>query len=327
MIGLKEIDIRELGFRIGNAEDRDAGTGVTVIICEDGAVPGVDVRGGAPGTRETDLIDSREMVEKIHSVVLAGGSAFGLDASSGVMRFLEEKGIGFDTGVAKVPIVTSAVLFDLAYRSAKTRPDLKMGYEACLNAYPGNYEDGSRGAGTGATVGKIMGPQNAMKSGIGSAAYEVGSVRVGAVVAVNAFGSVYDAGKLMAGPRIAGIPVSTEDLMIKGMEARFRGNTTIGCILTNAKLTKAQANKLATMGQDGFARAIRPVHTMVDGDTLFVMANGSEETDLSFLGTLAAKAVEKAIVEAVRKADSLGDDIPTFSQVDSGKLKHGLDIF
>lgn len=324
---MREIDIRELGFRIGNADDKDAGTGVTVIICEDGAVPGVDVRGGAPGTRETDLIDSREMVEKIHSVVLAGGSAFGLDASSGVMRFLEEKGIGFDTGVAKVPIVASAVLFDLAYRSAKVRPDLKMGYEACLNAYPGNYEDGSRGAGAGATVGKIMGPENAMKSGIGSAAYEVGGVRVGAIVAVNAFGSVYDAGKLMAGPRIAGIPVSTEDLMIKGMEARFRGNTTIGCILTNAKLNKAQANKLATMGQDGFARAIRPVHTMVDGDTLFVMANGSEEADLSFLGTLAAKAVEKAIVEAVRKAENLGDDIPTYSQVDSGKLKHGLDIF
>lgn len=324
---MREIDIRELGFRIGNADDKDAGTGVTVIICEDGAVPGVDVRGGAPGTRETDLIDSREMVEKIHSVVLAGGSAFGLDASSGVMRFLEEKGIGFDTGVAKVPIVASAVLFDLAYRSAKVRPDLKMGYEACLNAYPGNYEDGSRGAGAGATVGKIMGPENAMKSGIGSAAYEVGGVRVGAIVAVNAFGSVYDAGKLMAGPRIAGIPVSTEDLMIKGMEARFRGNTTIGCILTNAKLNKAQANKLATMGQDGFARAIRPVHTMVDGDTLFVMANGSEEADLSFLGTLAAKAVEKAIVEAVRKAETLGDDIPTYSQVDSGKLKHGLDIF
>ncbi len=324
---MKEIDIRELGFRIGNAEDRDAGTGVTVIICEDGAVPGVDVRGGAPGTRETDLIDSREMVEKVHSVVLAGGSAFGLDASSGVMRFLEEKGIGFDTGVVKVPIVTSAVLFDLAYRSAVKRPDLAMGYEACLNAYPGNYEDGSRGAGTGATVGKVMGPQNAMKSGIGSAAYEVGSVRLGAIVAVNAFGSVYDDGKLMAGPRVAGFPVSTEDLMIRGMEAKFRGNTTIGCILTNAKLTKSQANKLATMGQDGFARAIRPVHTMVDGDTLFVMANGSEETDLSFLGTLAAKAVEKAIVEAVRKADNLGDDILTCSQVNSVKLKHGLDTF
>jgi L-aminopeptidase/D-esterase-like protein len=308
---MKEIDIHAIGdFHIGNAEDTEAGTGCTVILSKSGAVPGVDVRGGAPGTRETDLIDSREMIERIHAVVLAGGSAYGLDASTGVMRYLEEQGIGFDTGAAKVPIVASAVLFDLAFKSSSIRPDRTMGYEAAGKAMQGNYRDGSVGAGTGATVGKILGPKSAMKSGIGSYAVEVGGVKVGAIIAVNAFGSVYEGQELIAGPRLEKSVMSTEDLMIRGMEARFHGNTTIGCILTNAKLTKAQANKLASMGHDGFARSIRPVHTMVDGDTLFVMADGEAEIDLSTLGTIASIVVEKAVVNAIRNAVSL-DHLPT----------------
>lgn len=311
---MKEIDIHALGdFHIGNAEDTEAGTGCTVILSRKGAVPGVDVRGGAPGTRETDLIDSREMIERIHAVVLAGGSAYGLDASAGVMRYLEEQGIGFDTGVAKVPIVASAVLFDLAFKSSSIRPDRTMGYDAAGNAMKGNYRDGSVGAGAGATVGKILGPKSAMKSGIGSYAVEIGGVRVGAIIAVNAFGSVYEGQELIAGPRLEKSIMSTEDLMIRGMEARFHGNTTIGCLLTNAKLTKAQANKLASMGHDGFARSIRPVHTMVDGDTLFVMADGEAEIDLSTLGTIASIVVEKAVVNAIRNAVSL-DNLPTSAE-------------
>lgn len=308
---MKEIAITSIGgFHIGNAEDTEAGTGCTVILSKGGAVPGVDVRGGAPGTRETDLIDAREMVERIHSVVLAGGSAFGLDASTGVMAYLEEQGIGFDAGVAKVPIVASAVLFDLAFKSASIRPDRTMGYEAAVNAMAGNYQDGSAGAGTGATVGKILGPKSAMKSGIGSYAVEVGDLRLGAIIAVNAFGSVYEGQELIAGPRLEKAIMSTEDLMIRGTEAKFRGNTTIGCILTNANLTKAQANKLASMAHDGFARSIRPVHTMVDGDTLFVLADGDMEVDLSTLGTIASIVVEKAVVNAVKHAVSL-DHLPT----------------
>lgn len=308
---MKEIAITSIGdFHIGNAEDTEAGTGCTVILSKEGAVPGVDVRGGAPGTRETDLIDSREMIERIHSVVLAGGSAFGLDAATGVMAYLEEQGIGFDTGVARVPIVASAVLFDLAFKSSSIRPDRTMGFEAAGNAMAGNYADGSVGAGTGATVGKILGPKSAMKSGIGSYAVEIGTLKLGAIIAVNAFGSVYEGIDLIAGPRLEKSVMSTEDLMIRGMEARFRGNTTIGCILTNAKLTKAQANKLASMGHDGFARSIRPVHTMVDGDTLFVLADGEAEVDLSTLGTIASIVVEKAVVNAVKHAASL-DHIPT----------------
>ena len=308
---MKVIAITSIGdFHIGNAEDTEAGTGCTVILSKGGAVPGVDVRGGAPGTRETDLIDSREMIERIHAVVLAGGSAYGLDASTGVMTCLEEQGIGFDTGVARVPIVASAVLFDLAFKSSSIRPDRTMGYEAAENAMKGNYRDGSVGAGTGATVGKILGPRSAMKSGIGSYAVEIGSLRVGAIIALNAFGSVYEGQELIAGPRLEKSIMSTEDLMIRGMEARFHGNTTIGCILTNAKLTKAQANKLASMGHDGFARSIRPVHTMVDGDTLFVMADGEAEVDLSTLGTIASIVVEKAVVNAIRNASSL-DQLPT----------------
>lgn len=302
------ISIHEIeGFLIGNSQNEEKGTGCTVIIAENTAVPGVDVRGGAPGTRETDLIRSEEMITAVNAVLLSGGSAFGLDAASGVMKFLEEKGMGFDTGFAKVPIVPAAVLFDLGYKDPGTRPDLTMGYEASVNAYLKNYEDGSFGAGTGATVGKILGPGSSMKSGIGSYAVQVGDLKVGAIVAVNAFGTVYEGEKALAGPLSGGKVQSTENLLFQGMEAAFKGNTTIGCILTNAKLLKSEANKLATMSHDGYARAIRPVHTLVDGDTIFVLAKGEALCDLNILGTLSAMVMEKAIHIAVKSAkdDSL----------------------
>lgn len=305
---MKEITIKEIeGFRLGSMEDNENGTGCTVIFAENGAVPGVDVRGGAPGTRETDLIRSEEMMPEINAVVLAGGSAFGLEAASGVMEFLEENNIGFDTGFSKVPIVPSAVLFDLAYKNPKIRPDKKMGYDAMAMAMENNYKDGSFGAGRGATVGKIMGMNASMKSGIGSYAIEINGLKIGAVVAVNAFGSIYEDSKLIAGPLMDGHILSTEDLLIQGMEAGFKGNTTIGCVISNAKVTKSGANKMASMGHDGFARAIRPIHTMVDGDALFFMAKGEQETDLNILGTLTAIVVEKAVHAAIKSvtADEL----------------------
>lgn len=300
---MKEISIHEIdGFYIGSHEDQEAGTGCTVILSPDGATPGVDVRGGAPGTRETDLIASEEMVEKVHGLLLSGGSAFGLDAAAGVMAFLEDQGIGFDTGFAKVPIVPGAVLYDLGYKSPKRRPDAAMGLAAARNAMNKNYADGSLGAGTGATVGKILGPDAAMKSGIGSFAVTLGALKVGCIIAVNAFGSVYEGDTLLAGPYKEGHIHHTDELLYEGYAATFRGNTTIGSILTNAKLTKSQANKVATMAQDGMARAIRPIHTMVDGDTLFVLGNGEISCDVSLLGSLAAHVVAKAIHNAVKSA-------------------------
>lgn len=300
---MNEISIHELyGFYIGNAEDQEGGTGCTVILSPDGATPGVDVRGGAPGTRETDLIASEEMVDKVHGLLLSGGSAFGLDAASGVMAYLEKQGIGFDTGFARVPIVPAAVLYDLGYKNPSRRPDTVMGQEASVHAMTKNYRDGSFGAGTGATVGKILGPDFAMKSGIGSYAVSLGELKVGCVIAVNAFGSIYEGERLLAGPYKEGKLLHTEDLLFQGYTAAFKGNTTIGCILTNAKLTKSQANKTASMAQDGMARAIKPIHTMVDGDTLFVLGNGEIPCDVTVLGTLAAHVVEKAIHNAVKSA-------------------------
>ena len=300
---MEVISIHDIeGFLIGSSQNEEKGTGCTVIIAENTAVPGVDVRGGAPGTRETDLIRSEEMITAVNAVLLSGGSAFGLDAASGVMRFLEEKGMGFDTGFAKVPIVPGAVLFDLGYKDPATRPDSAMGYQASENALLKNYKDGSYGAGTGATVGKILGPGSSMKSGIGSYAIQIGDLKVGAVVAVNAFGTVYEGDKALAGPYSGDAVMSTEELMVQGMEAGFKGNTTIGCILTNADLGKSQANKVATMSHDAYARAIRPVHTMVDGDTIFVMASGEAKADLNILGTLSAMVMEKAIHSAVKSA-------------------------
>lgn len=310
---MRKIEFAEIeNIKIGNAEDLKAGTGCTVIICEEGAVTGVDVRGGAPGTRETDLLNPINLVEKIHAVFLAGGSAFGLDAGSGIMKYLEEKNIGFDVQVTKVPIVSGAVLFDLTVGDYKVRPDKDMGYKACLNAGTNNGRQGNVGAGAGCSVGKFLGMERAMKSGLGCFALQVDKLKVGAVVAVNCLGNVIDP---ESGESIAGLLnedlsqiVNTEEEMIKFYENKtnlFSGNTTIGTIITNAKLTKAQATKIASMAHNGYARTIRPSHTMYDGDTIFTMSVGDVEADLSVVGLLAARAMEKAVIQAAKKAESL----------------------
>lgn len=300
------------GLRLGNAQDLRAATGCTVLICEEGAVAGVDVRGGAPGTRETDLLRPENLVERIHAVLLAGGSAFGLDAAGGVMAYLEERGIGFDVGVARVPIVTGAVLFDLVCGDPSVRPGKDMGYRACLASEKEPFLEGSVGAGTGATVGKALGMDHAMKGGLGVFALQAGDLKVGAVVAVNAFGDVVDpaTGRIVAGAfqREPFAFLDCEAAMFSRDAAtnRFSGNTTIGAVVTNAGLTKAQAAKVASMAQDGLARTLRPAHTMVDGDTIFALSVGGVAADLSVVGLLAARVVERAVLRAVRQASSLG---------------------
>jgi len=310
---MEEIKFTDIeGIKVGNAQDLDAATGCTVVICEEGAVAGVDVRGGSPGTRETDLLKPENLVDRVHAVVLAGGSAFGLDAASGVMRYLEERDIGFDVQVTKVPIVLSAVLFDLNIGDYRIRPDFKMGYEACLNAEKNECPNGNVGAGTGATVGKLLGPSRAMKGGLGTYAIQVGNLKVGALVAVNALGDIVDA---ETGELIAGLLddkgeklIGTEEEMAKMYNKKrnlFSGNTTIGVIVTNGIFTKAQMTKVASMAHNGYARAIRPAHTIFDGDTIFSLATGKVEADINVVGFLAATAMERAIANAVKKADSL----------------------
>ncbi len=248
-------------IKAGHAHDLDAGTGCTVVICEKGATAGIDVRGGDPGTRESDLLNPVNLVEKIHAVLLTGGSAFGLDAASGVMQYLEERNIGFDVQVTKVPIVCGAALFDLTIGDHRIRPDKKIGYQACRNATNQACAEGSVGAGAGATVGKI--------AGMGRA--------------------------------------DTEAVMIQSYAEKknlFAGNTTIGIIASNAILTKSQATKLASMAQNGYARTMRPAHSMFDGDTIFTMATGHVEADLSLsvLGLLSARVMERAVISAVKNA-------------------------
>lgn len=307
---MKKIDIREIdGFRLGTAENKEAGTGVTVILCENGATAGVDVRGGGPATRETDLLKPENMIQQIHGVVISGGSAYGLEAASGVMNFLEEKGIGFDVGVGVVPIVCGASLFDLAVGNGKIRPDREMGYEAANLAWAGIFKTGNHGAGTGATVGKYRGIHRCMKGGQGTAAVQIGELQVGAVTAVNALGDIFDE----AGVQIAGLLSedgtslsSTSEEMQRDIDRRynvFRGNTTISCILTNGKLTKAECTKLAAIAQDAYARRIRPVHTTADGDTIFVLSTNQVEVNFDALAVIATEQVEKAILDGVRSAE------------------------
>ncbi|MCK8600926.1 P1 family peptidase [Desulfoferrobacter suflitae] len=299
------------GIKLGHAQNFRAATGCTVILCEQGATVGVDVRGGAPGTRETDLLNPVNLVEKVHAVVLAGGSAFGLDAACGVMRYLEEQDVGFDVRVARVPIVCSAVLFDLTVGEAKVRPDQQMGYQACLNASPDLSAQGNIGAGTGASVGKILGMDRAMKSGLGCHFIQVGGLQMGAIVAVNCLGDVVDP---ESGERLAGLLnddrsalADTEAVMIRSYAEKrnlFADNTTIGIIVSNAELNKAQAAKLASMTQNGYARSMRPAHSMFDGDTIFTMGTGQVAADLSVLGLLAARVMERAVVAAVKRASA-----------------------
>ena len=312
------------GIQVGHAHDIEAITGCTVVLCPQGAVGGVDQRGGAPGTRETDLLRPMHLVEKVHGVLLSGGSAFGLDAATGVVRYLEEQGVGFDARVAKVPIVPAAILFDLDIGRADIRPDAAMGFLACQNASTNSPEEGNFGAGMGATLGRILGSAGAMKSGIGTASHDLGGgAFVGAIIAVNPFGDVVDpkSGEILAGARPAklgpmrfggdGQFADTMEVM-KGMAGKLvlkfasRGNTVIGVVATNAQLTKEEVNKVAQMAHDGIARAIRPAHTMLDGDTLFALSTGGKSVDVNIVGAYAAEVVAAAIVNAAGAAESMG---------------------
>ncbi|MHB1315881.1 MAG: P1 family peptidase [Christensenellales bacterium] len=294
------------GLLVGHAQNPKAMTGCTVILCKDGATGGVDVRGGAPGTRETDCLRPGMLVEKAHGIVLSGGSAFGLDAAGGVMQYLEEAGCGFDTGICRVPIVASAVLFDLGIGSSKIRPDKQMGYEACLHAAV-DFSQGVIGAGTGATAGKALGPQYAMKSGLGTASVMLpGGVIVSALVAVNALGDIldYKTGEVILGARENGIFLHSLDRMLRGDTVKaFPGsNTTIGVVAVNAKLDKSTANRLASVAHDGYAMAISPVHTSFDGDTVFALATGEIEADSSIFFAAAPVVVARAIANAAYAA-------------------------
>lgn len=299
------------GVKIGNEQDTKALTGVTVIICENGATAGVDVRGSAPGTRETDLLDPVNTVDKIHSIVLSGGSAFGLAASHGVMTYLEERGIGFDVGVTKVPIVCQAVLFDLVVGDHKVRPDEQMGYKACENAKD-TFELGNYGAGTGASIGKINGMDYAMKSGLGYSEFihESGLI-VGALVAVNAFGDIVKDNKIIAGALNEDKKSfsNTSKLMTNLMLQRGfdNANTTLGVIITNAKLNKAQCKKVAEVAHNGYARAISPIHTTLDGDTIFSLATGEVESSLDVIANLGSEVMQEAIYKAIKSSDSINN--------------------
>ena len=301
------------GIKVGHAQDIKAATGCTVVLCEKGAVAGVDVRGGAPGTRETDLLDPVNLVDRVHGVLLTGGSAFGLDAAAGVMKYLENKGFGFDVGVTKVPIVTGAVLFDLTIGDFKVRPDGEMGYSACINSEIDNCrEEGNVGAGTGATVGKLFGPGYSMKSGLGSYYIQVGNLIVGSIVAVNSFGDIIDPknGSIIAGALAEDGKTfaDSENVMIEnydGSGSEPGKNTSIGVVVTNVQMTKATANKVASMAQDGYARTMRPAHTMIDGDTIFTLATNEIFADINVVGVLAARAVEQAVLRAVKEATTL----------------------
>jgi len=302
------------GVRVGHAQDIEGGTGCTVIICDAGAVAGVDVRGSAPCTREVPLLDPVHSVDRVHAVYLGGGSAFGLDGASGVMQYLEEQGIGLDTamGMAIVPIVVGACLYDLVVGRIDVRPDRKMGYAACLDAKDDSHEQGNVGAGTGATVGKAGDPFSLMKGGLGTASCRIGDLVVGALVAVNCYGDVIDpaTGRIVAGnlnPERTGFAGAAKFLIENPFEAGvfLPGNTTIGAIATNAALTKSSATKIAMMAHDGLARAINPVHTMEDGDAVFCLSTGDVKCNLTALGTIAAQVMASAIVNAVRNADAL----------------------
>jgi L-aminopeptidase/D-esterase-like protein len=314
MKGLTDLE----GIRVGHATDREAVTGCTAILFESGAVAGVDVRGSAVGEREFETLRPGHLVDRIHGLVLAGGSAFGLDAAAGVMRYLEERGIGFDVGVARVPIVPAAILFDLAIGDPKRRPDAAMGYQAAQAARPDKVEEGSVGAGTGATVGKLFGLPQATKGGLGTTTIELaGGVRVSALVVVNAFGDVRDpaTGQILAGARRdpdSAEFVDTAAQMKAGVtKPRFgvpagRPSTTLAVVATDAALDRTQATKLAAMAQNGLVLAISPAHTQFDGDVVFALSLGTKPADLNTLGTVAAEAVAAAILRAVREATSLG---------------------
>ena len=310
---MEEIGILEVGgFQIGQAQDMEAATGITVLLCDTCAPTGVDIRGGGPASRETPLLDPRAASTGIHALVLSGGSAFALDAAGGVMRYLEERDIGFDVGVTRVPLVCQSCVFDLAIGRKDVRPDAAMAYQACLNARRDTVEDGCVGAGTGCTVGKCGGADFAMKSGLGTYAVRNGDLCVGAIVAVNAMGDIYDidTGKQLAGLRGEdGTGLRSSEEFIYEMEAQkaagYAANTTIGAIVTNAAFDKSKMGKIAAMVHNGFARTIRPVHTSNDGDSIYALSLGTVEANIDVVGTLASYVMGKAVGRAVRAAHGM----------------------
>jgi len=304
------------GVLCGHSTDPRRPTGCTVVIAPHGAVGGVDVRGASPGTRETELLSPINAVQQVHAVLLAGGSAFGLDAAGGVMRWLEERGIGLQVGPARVPIVPAAILYDLYTGDGRLRPDAAAGYAACQAAGDAPLAEGNVGAGAGALVGKLFGFERSMKGGVGRASLTVNGISIGAIVAVNAVGDVIDpaTGRVVAGARSADgtAMIGTTQAFLRGelpSELMAGASTTLGIVVTDAKLDKAGANKLAQMAHDGLARCISPLHTMLDGDTIFALATGvsGERANLTVLGTLAAEVVTLAVLRAVRAAVAIGD--------------------
>ncbi|MBR4763066.1 MAG: P1 family peptidase [Lachnospiraceae bacterium] len=309
---MHEIPVTEVGpIYIGQTENAEAATGCTVFIAPEGMAAGLDVRGGGPASRESQLLNPLMAAQSIHAIVLAGGSAYGLDTANGVMQYLEEHGIGYDTGSALVPLVAQSDIYDLSVGDASVRPDAAMGYEAARLAMEApNYRDGNYGAGCGATVGKFAGMDYCMKSGIGSYAIRIGELKIGAVVVVNALGDVYD---WKTGTQIAGMLNeeknglrTTLEYMRRSyavVENKFTGNTTICVVLTNARFDKAQLCKIAGMAHDGYARSINPVHTSADGDSIYAVSIGDIAADQDLVGTLAAEVVSEAIIRAVENAE------------------------
>ena len=300
------------GIRIGQVENAEAGTGCTAFVCEAGMRAGLDIRGGGPASRETPLLDPLMAAQTVHAIVLAGGSAYGLDAAGGVMRCLEERDIGYDVGVTKVPLVVQSDIFDLTVGDPSVRPDAAMGYEAARLALEApNYRDGNYGAGCGATVGKFAGMDYCMKAGIGSYAVQIGDLQVGAVVVVNALGDVFD---WKSGQQIAGLLTedrtglrSTARFMQNSLEVvdnKFVGNTTLAVVVTNAGFDKARLCKIAGMAHDGYARSIHPIHTSADGDTIYAVSVGEVPADQDLVGILAAQVISEAITRAIRSAES-----------------------
>jgi L-aminopeptidase/D-esterase-like protein len=311
------------GIKVGHATDTVGMTGCTVILCEQGAVGGVDQRGGAPGTRETDLLLPMHLVQEVHAVMLAGGSAFGLAAADGAMRYLSERGIGYAAGPVRVPIVPAAILFDLGLGSPTAYPDAEMGYQACLAASDAPVEQGNAGAGMACSAGKILGGEWATKTGIGSAAIDLGNrLIVAALMAVNPFGDVVDEqDRIIAGTRQANGEGFADTLTLlrsrSGRQAmRAMGATVIGVVATNARLNKEHVNKVAQMAHDGLARAIRPSHTLFDGDTIFALATGKVRASPTVVGAYAAEAVCEAIRRGARAAQS-ACGLPCGSDIDS----------
>lgn len=305
LIGINEIE----NVKIGSAEDLQAGTGCTVIICERGAVTGLDVRGGGPASRETELVKPTAASQFINAVLLSGGSAFGLDAAGGVMEYLEKKNIGFDVGITKVPLVCQSCIFDLGVGDMNVRPDKAMAIKACEDAEKNNPQMGNAGAGTGATVGKMGGMKTAMKGGLGAYAVQIGPLKVGAIVAVNACGDIYDydTHEIIAGmltPDMKNFANMEQMIYMMAEQAASKAmqNTTIGVVITNGKFDKAQMNKIATMAHNGYARTINPVHTSMDGDSIYAMSVGDVPADMDMVGTLAANVMGHAVCDAVKKA-------------------------